>query len=131
MSHRQKRINQGHQNNSAGAWAESLINGQCGFTGRVEPAHDEIATARHDPQADSTFGVATRPGHARLGVGIAWAGGNDTDFALGSDAMAVAVQGYGLLKQVGRSEGLEPMRKALGSRFRKSRRSAAEEKKVA
>lgn len=57
--------------------------------------------------------------------------GNDTDFALGSDAMAVAVQGYGLLKLVGRSEGLEPMRKALGSRFSKSRRSAAEEKKVA
>jgi hypothetical protein len=57
--------------------------------------------------------------------------GNDTDFALGSDAMAVAVQGYALLKVVGRSEGLESMRKTLGSRFSKSRKATPEEKMAA
>ena len=57
--------------------------------------------------------------------------GQDTEFALGSDAMSVAVQGYGLLKLVGRSEGLDAMRKTLGTRFSKSRRATPEEKKAA
>ena len=57
--------------------------------------------------------------------------GNDTDFGLGSDAMTVAVQGYGLPKLVGRSEGLDALRKELGTRFSKTRRTAPEEKKAA
>ena len=57
--------------------------------------------------------------------------GNDTDFGLGSDAMTVAVQGYGLLKLVGRSEGLDALRKELGTRFSKTRRTAPEEMKAA
>ena len=35
-------------------------------------------------------------------------------------AMSVVVQGYGLQKLVGRSEGLDAMRKSLGTRFSKS-----------
>jgi hypothetical protein len=46
----------------------------------------------------------------------------DTDVALGSDVMTVALQGYGLLKLTGRSEGLEPLRRELKARFRKSAR---------
>jgi hypothetical protein len=57
--------------------------------------------------------------------------GFDTEFGLGSDAMAVAMRGYGLLKLVGASEGLEPIRKELGSRFSKTRRAPPEEKKAA
>ncbi len=57
--------------------------------------------------------------------------GNDTAMALGGDAMSVAMQGYGLLKLVGRSEGLDVLRRDLGNRFSKSRRAGAEEKKAA
>jgi hypothetical protein len=47
---------------------------------------------------------------------------SDTDIALGSDVMAVALQGYRLLKMTGRSEGLEPLRQELGARFAKTPR---------
>lgn len=57
--------------------------------------------------------------------------GNDTQMALGSDAFSVATQGYGLLKLIGRANGLEPLRRDLGSRFAKSPRAKPEEKKAA
>jgi hypothetical protein len=41
----------------------------------------------------------------------------DTDAALGSDVMDVALQAYSLLKVTGRTEGLTALRKELGSRF--------------
>lgn len=46
----------------------------------------------------------------------------DTDAALGSDAMTVALQGYSLLKLTGRTEGLEPLRRELRSRFKRTAR---------
>ena len=46
----------------------------------------------------------------------------DTETALGSDVMSVALQGYALLKVAGRNQGLEGLRKELGSRFAKSAR---------
>lgn len=55
----------------------------------------------------------------------------DTDFALGADAMQVATRGYSLLKVVGRSEGLDDFRKQLGARFSKTRRVPTEEKTAA
>ena len=51
---------------------------------------------------------------------------SDTDVALGSDVMTVALQGYGLLKLSGRAEGLEPLRQELGARFSKSSRRATQ-----
>lgn len=57
--------------------------------------------------------------------------GNDTDFALGSDAMAVAMRGYGLLKSVSGREGLDQLRRELGTRFSKGRRKSPDEKKAA
>lgn len=57
--------------------------------------------------------------------------GEDTDFALGSDAMAAAMRGYSLLKAVSGREGLDQLRRDLGSRFSKTRRLAPEEKKAA
>jgi hypothetical protein len=47
---------------------------------------------------------------------------SDTDVALGSDIMSVALQGYGLLKLTGRSEGLDSLRKDLSTRFAKGPR---------
>jgi ABC-type transporter Mla subunit MlaD len=46
----------------------------------------------------------------------------DTETALGSDAMACALQGYALLKVAGKNQGLEALRKDLGSRFAKAPR---------
>lgn len=56
---------------------------------------------------------------------------SDTDFALGSDVMHTATQGYALLKVVGRAQGLEEIRKDLGARFVKRRRAPVEEAKAA
>src|SRR5262249_28737181 len=50
----------------------------------------------------------------------------DTETALGSDVMVVALQGYSLLKLTGRAEGLEPLRQELSGRFMKASRRAAE-----
>jgi hypothetical protein len=50
--------------------------------------------------------------------------GNDTETALGSDMMDVALQGYALLKVAGRQQGLDALRQELGSRFARSRRAA-------
>ncbi len=46
----------------------------------------------------------------------------DSDTALGSDVMSVALEGYALLKVSGRNQGLEGLRKDLGTRFTKSPR---------
>jgi hypothetical protein len=47
---------------------------------------------------------------------------SDTEIALGSDAMVCALQGYALLKVAGKNQGLEALRKDLGSRFAKAPR---------
>ena len=52
----------------------------------------------------------------------------DTELALGSDVMVAALQGYGVLKAVGRNQGLETLRRELGGRrFSKSTRPPAAE----
>jgi hypothetical protein len=49
--------------------------------------------------------------------------GSDTEIALGSDVMDVALEGYGLLKVSGKNQGLDGLRKELGSRWAKTRRA--------
>ena len=49
--------------------------------------------------------------------------GADTEIALGSDAMNVALEGYGLLKVSGGNQGLDGARKELSARWSKTRRS--------
>jgi len=51
----------------------------------------------------------------------------DTEMALGSDVMSAALQGYALLKVAGRNQGLEALRKGLGTRFAKATRQVEEE----
>jgi hypothetical protein len=48
----------------------------------------------------------------------------DTGTALGSDVMATALQGYALLKVVGKNQGLEGLRQSLGTRFKRTSRPA-------
>jgi hypothetical protein len=50
--------------------------------------------------------------------------GSDTEIALGSDVMDVALEGYGLLKVSGKNQGLDSLRKELSSRWAKTRRQA-------
>jgi hypothetical protein len=50
----------------------------------------------------------------------------DSETMLGSDVMACALQGYALLKVAGKNQGLEGLRRELGSRFAKSPRLPAE-----
>ncbi|MFD0740244.1 hypothetical protein ACFQZQ_13250 [Lysobacter koreensis] len=50
---------------------------------------------------------------------------DDTIAALGSDVLATALEGYGQLKLSGAAHGLDELRKELGSRFARSRRTAA------
>ena len=52
---------------------------------------------------------------------------SDTEIALGSDVMNVALQGYALLKVAGKNQGLEALRKDLGSRFAKTARAVESE----
>lgn len=48
----------------------------------------------------------------------------DSEMALGSDIIAVALEGYGLLKVSGKSEALKSARRDLSARFAKAARSA-------
>lgn len=48
----------------------------------------------------------------------------DTEMALGSDLMAVALEGYRLLSVSGKGEALKTARQALSARWAKTRRSA-------
>ncbi|MEO7325440.1 MAG: hypothetical protein ABIW82_11490 [Dokdonella sp.] len=57
--------------------------------------------------------------------------GADTQAALGSDVMAAALQGYGLLRLSGRDQGLEALRASLGTRFAKKPRVMDEVAKAA
>lgn len=47
----------------------------------------------------------------------------DTELALGSDVMATSLQAYALMKVAGKNQGLEALRKDLGTRFAKSPRT--------
>lgn len=73
-----------------------------------------------DAVADLTALDALRPMMVRLSRLTDRA--SDTEIALGSDVMAMALQGYGLLKLTGRGEGLDTLRQQLGERFTKTPR---------
>ena len=49
--------------------------------------------------------------------------GSDTEIALGSDVMDVALEGYGLLKVSGKNQGLDSLRKELSTRWSRGRRA--------
>ena len=47
--------------------------------------------------------------------------GEDSQDALGSDIMSLSLEGYALLKLAGKNQGLEALRRDLGTRFSRSR----------
>jgi hypothetical protein len=51
---------------------------------------------------------------------------SDSEMALGSDLMSVALEGYGLLKVSGRNKGLEGLSDALSARFARSTKKVVE-----
>jgi|CXWL01.1.fsa_nt_gi hypothetical protein len=57
--------------------------------------------------------------------------GNDTDAALGSDIVTVALKAYGLLKLTGRGEGTEPLRRELSGMYWKKRSAKAVDEETA
>jgi hypothetical protein len=57
--------------------------------------------------------------------------GADSETALGSDIMRCALDGYALLKVAGRNQGLEGLRKELGTRFAKGSRVPEEKPEMA
>ena len=87
---------------------------------QIVPASVQLANA----QTDLTTLDALRPRMQRLKKLVER--GEDTEVALGSDVMSLALEGYGLLKIAGKNQGIEAMRKELGSRFSKTRAAAAE-----
>jgi len=72
-----------------------------------------------DAQADLVALDRLRPRLQRLGRLIERA--QDSEAALGSDVMSLALEGYALLKVAGKNQGLEAMRKELSGRFFKTR----------
>lgn len=77
-----------------------------------------------DAQADLVALDRLRPVLARLQRLVERA--EDSEMALGSDLMSVALDGYRLLKTTGRNMGLEGASEAIGARFaRRTRRAEA------
>lgn len=72
-----------------------------------------------DAQADLVALDRLRPRLKRLQKLIERA--EDSETALGSDVMSLALEGYALLKVAGKNQGLEALRKELSGRFNKSR----------
>ncbi len=87
---------------------------------QVVPATIKLA----DAQADLVALDRLRPRLQRLQKLLERA--QDSEVALGSDVMSLSLEGYALLKVAGKNQGLEGLRKELGSsRFSKTRAAAA------
>jgi hypothetical protein len=76
-----------------------------------------------DAQADLVALDRLRPRLQRMQRMIERA--EDSEIALGSDVMSLALEGYALLKVAGKNQGLEALRKELSSRFSKTRAADA------
>jgi hypothetical protein len=86
------------------------------------PAGFDLAEAQNDLANLDTLRSRT----ARLSQLLGKA--EDTEMALGSDVMNAALEGYALLKVVGKGAGLEALRQSMSARYT---RSASKPEKVA
>lgn len=77
----------------------------------IVPANVQLA----DAQADLKQLDALRERSARLRQLLGRC--DDTELALGSDVMSTALEGYALLKVLGKGSGLEELRQGIGARF--------------
>ncbi len=76
-----------------------------------------------DAQADVVALDRLRPRLVRIKQLLERA--EDSEMALGSDIISVALEGYGLLKVSGKGQGLDGQRKELSARFSKAQRAPA------
>jgi hypothetical protein len=84
---------------------------------KLIPAEVDVAEAQRDlAQLD-----ALRPHIARLRTLIGRA--EDSEMALGSDAMVTALEGYALLKVLGKGSGLDALRRDMSVRFTRKARA--------
>jgi hypothetical protein len=81
----------------------------------VVPTSLDLAEAQRDLQALDV--LRSRSSRLRQLMGRV----EDTELALGSDVMSAALDGYALLKVLGKGSGLEALRKEVGMRFAKKR----------
>jgi hypothetical protein len=88
---------------------------------QVVPTSLNLAEAQRDLQALDA--LRSRSLRLRQLVGRV----EDSELALGSDVMSAALDGYALLKVLGKGSGLETLRKEVGARFAK--KSSAEAQK--
>lgn len=88
----------------------------------IVPASVQLA----DAQADLKQLDALRERTARLRQLLGRC--DDTELALGSDVMSTALEGYALLKVLGKGSGLEELRQGIGARF--ARQGGAGEREV-
>ncbi|MBC7700119.1 hypothetical protein [Aquabacterium sp.] len=83
------------------------------------PADVDVAEAQRDmAQFD-----ALRPHIARLTKLLGRA--EDSEMALGSDAMVTALEGYALLKVLGKGSGLDALRRDMSVRFNRKARATS------
>ncbi len=87
---------------------------------QVVPTSLDLAEAQRDLQALDV--LRSRSSRLRQLMGRV----EDTELALGSDVMSAALDGYALLKVLGKGSGLEALRKEVGLRFAKKRNVEAQ-----
>lgn len=75
------------------------------------PANVQLADAQQDLQ--QLDALRQRSARMRQLLGRC----DDTELALGSDVMSTALEGYALLKVLGKGSGLEELRQGIGARF--------------
>lgn len=88
---------------------------------QVVPAGLDLAEAQRDLQALDV--LRSRTARLRQLLGRM----EDTELALGSDVMTASLNGYALLKVLGKGSGLEALRAEVGSRFAKKTSKAVRE----
>jgi hypothetical protein len=92
---------------------------------QVVPPSLDLAEAQRDLQALDA--LRSRSSRLRQLVGRV----EDTELALGSDVMSAALDGYAMLKVLGKGSGLEALRKEVGARFAKKSSVEAQKPSVA
>ena len=85
------------------------------------PANVQLADAQQDLQ--QLDALRQRSARMRQLLGRC----DDTELALGSDVMSTALEGYALLKVLGKGSGLEELRQGIGARFARQGGAGARE----
>lgn len=89
---------------------------------QIVPASLDLSEAQRD--LGSLDALRKRTARLRQLLGKA----DDTEMALGSDVMSASLEGYALLKVMGKGSGLDALRQGISARFSKTPRAASASK---